>query len=112
MNNAYPVTTPTATAVTIRSLSGRTSYGGKGRIVSALAVTNDGWFAHGGTAQAFPSNATGGLIWKVNEVNVRGLYYVPPGGCFNVQAVKAVAAAAAQQFFFVRWHEIQILFNP
>lgn len=112
MNNVTPVTAPTATALTIRSLSGRI-YGGKGRPVSALTVTNDGWFAHGAEAQSssIPSSITGD-VWRINEAKVRGLYLVPPGGCFNVQAVKAAAQAAAQHFFFIRWHEVQIIFNP
>jgi hypothetical protein len=109
MNNAIPVAAPTATAITIRSLSGRSNYSGKARPVSALAVTNEGWFAHGGQPPAMTAFA--GDNWKVNEVFVRGLYLVPPGGCFSVHAVKAAAAAAAQQFFFVRWHEVQLIWK-
>lgn len=113
MLNVAPIAAPTATALTIRSLSGRT-YGGKARPVSALAVTNDGWFAHGAEAQSSPNAGTGagGFQWKVNECKLRVPYLVTPGGCFSVQAVKAVAAAAAQQFFFIRWHEVQLIFNP
>jgi hypothetical protein len=109
MNNVTPVTAPTATAgITARGVSGKT-YGGKARLVSALAVTNDGWFGHGPTAPLAP--AVAGANWKTNECLVRGLYLVPPGGCFNVQAVKAGAAAAAQQFFFIRWHEVQLIYK-
>lgn len=110
-NNVSPVTAPTATALTMRGLSGN-AYGGKARAVSALTITNDGWFAH-----ATDGNAANGLTgagsfqWRVNEVKCRGLYMVKPGGCFNVQAVKAVAAAAAQQFFFIRWHEVMMIAN-
>lgn len=108
MQNVAPVTAPTATALTKQGLSGNV-YGGKARSVTTLSVTNDGWFAH-----ATDGNAANGLTgagsfqWRVNEVKCRGLYLVKPGGMFNVQAVKAVAAAAAQQFFFVRWHEVQL----
>src|SRR5947209_4968609 len=83
----------------LRSLSGRV-YDGKARTVSGATVVNDGWFAHGAEAQAPLAPAVAGANWKVNEAKVRGLYLVQPGGQFNVQAVKAGAAAAAQQFFF------------
>lgn len=111
MNNVVPVTAPAATALTIRSLSGRV-YGGKARPVTTATVVNDGWFAHGAEAQGTTVTGAGGLQWKVNEAKVKGMYIVTPGGQFNIQAVKAAAAVAAQQFFFVRWHEAQILFNP
>jgi hypothetical protein len=110
MNNVTPVAAPTATALTIRGLSGKV-YGGKARPVTTLAVTNDGWFAHGAEAQAPLAPAVAGANWKINEAKVRGLYLVPPGGAFSVQAVKAGAAAAAQQFFFVRWHEVQVIYR-
>lgn len=106
--NRTPVTAPTDAALSIRSLCGKI-YGGRARTVSAGAVTNEGWFAHGPTATMAP--AVAGANWKVNECNVRGLYLIPPGGMFSVQAVKAAAAAAAQQFFFIRWHEVQVLFK-
>lgn len=106
MQNVVPVAAPTATALTKQGLSGNV-YGGKARSVTTLAVTNDGWFAHG-TLAANVSPAVAGANWKVNEVPARGLYIVKPGGMFNVQAVKAAAAAAAQQFFFIRWHEVQL----
>lgn len=110
-NNVSPVTAPTATALTIRGLSGN-AYGGKARPVSALTVTNDGWFPHASEGNAYNAlTGAGGLQWRVNEVRCKGLYMVKPGGCFNVQAVKAVAAAAAQQFFFIRWHEVMMIAN-
>jgi hypothetical protein len=107
-NNALTVTAPTNASLTIRSLSGR-AYGGKARTVSGATITNDGWFAHGPQSPLAP--AVAGANWKVNEAQVRGLYLVPPGGQFNVIAVKAGAAAAAQQFYFVRWHEVQLIWK-
>ena len=109
-NNVTPVTAPTNANLSIRSLSGKI-YGGKARTVSAATITNDGWFAHGAEAQAPLAPAVAGANWKVNEAKVRGLYLVPPGGMFNVQAVKAGAAAAAQQFFFIRYHEVQLIYR-
>ena len=107
MNNVAPVAAPTATALTIRGMSGNV-YGGKARPVTTLTVTNDGWFPHGAEAQTPLAPAVAGAIWKVNEVKARGQYLVKPGGMFNINAVK-LAAAAAQQFFFIRWHEVQII---
>lgn len=112
MNNARTsiLSAPAATALTVRSMSGKI-YGGNGKPITTATVVNDGWFAHGAEAQstALPA-AAAGAQWKVNEARVRGLYLVPPGGQFNIQAVKASAAAAAQQFFFIRWHEVQLIY--
>jgi len=110
MMNKIPVTAPTDAALSIRSLSGKSGYDGKGRTLSAGAVTNDGWFAHG-TPGAQVAPVAAGANWKVNEVLCRGLYLLPPNGMFSVQAVKAAAAAAAQQFFFIRWHEVQVIWK-
>lgn len=96
-------TPPTDAALAINGLSGR-KYDGYARTVSGATVVNDGWFAHGQQAPLAP--AVAGANWKVNEVLCRGLYVVKPGGQFNIVAVKAGAAAAAQQFYFVRWHKI------
>lgn len=108
-NNITPVTAPANAALSVRSLSGRSSYGGKARTVAAGTVTNDGWFGHGPTAAMAPVAA--GANWKVNETLCKGLYLVPPGGMFNVVAVKAAASAAAQQFYFVRWHEVTLTYQ-
>ena len=114
MNNKVSgqgITKPTAVAMTgPTSFSGRSAYDGKAVLATGLTVTNDGWFPHGAEAQAPLAPAVAGAIWKVNEAKVRGLYLVPPGGMFSTQVVK-LAAAAAQQFPFVRWHEIVLPFK-
>lgn len=92
-----------------RSLSAKPNYAGSGSLLRAATVVNDGWTAHGVGGQM--AAAAAGAQWKVNEVQARGLYLVPPGGSFSVQAVKAAAAAAAQQFFFIRWHEVQLIWK-
>ena len=109
MNNRTPVTAPTDAALSIRSLSGKI-YGGKARTVAAGSVTNEGWFPHGTPGSQMAAVAAG-ANWKVNEVLCRGLYLVAPGGMFSVVAVKAAAAAAAQQFYFVRFHEVLIVYK-
>jgi hypothetical protein len=91
---------------TSQSLSGKGAYGGAAIFRSAATVVNDGWYPHQ-TLGAMAA-AAAGANFKVNEVFVRGLYIVPPGGSFSFAAVKAAAAAALQQFPFIRWHEVQL----
>lgn len=90
-----------------RSLSGRNANPGNVAIARGQTVVNDGWFAHGTVGSM--AAAVAGANWKVNEVNAEGLYLVPPGCAFSVQAVKAAAAAALQQFFFIRYHAVQMI---
>lgn len=112
MNNKRTSTAPSGgtAETTFISLSGRPNYAGTGTVKRGATVTNDGWTPHG-TPGAQMAAAAAGANWKVNEATVRGLYLVPPGGAFSVQAVKAAAAASAQQFFFIRWHEVQVIWK-
>lgn len=91
---------------TIQSLSGKGTYGGTGILRSAATVVNDTWFPH--ETLGSMAAAAAGANFKVNEVKARGLYIVPPGGTFSIAAVKAAAAAALQQFAFIRWHEVRL----
>lgn len=92
------------TSSNINSLSGKGNYGGAGVLRSGATVVNDVWFPHG---QLFTlaSPTLAGNVFVVTEAQVRGLYIVPPGGTFSLHVVKSAAAAAAQQFGFIRWHE-------
>lgn len=112
MLNQRGSTAPSAGTVetAARSLSGRIS--NQSNVVARRGgtVVNDGWFPHGLVGPQLAA-AAAGSAWKVNEAQVRGLYIVPPQGAFSIQAVK-VAAAAAQQFFFIRYHEAQIIILP
>lgn len=94
----------------VRSLIARSSYDGNAVLRRGATVVNDVWFPHG-TPGAQMAAAVAGANWKVNECAVRGLYLIPPGGAFNWIAVKAAAAAASQQFYFVRWHEVQLIYK-
>lgn len=91
---------------TVQSLSGKGTYGGAAILRSAATVVNDNWFPH--QTLGSMAAAAAGANFKVNEVFPRGLYIVPPGGSFSFAAVKAAAAAALQQFAFIRWHEVML----
>lgn len=93
----------------VRSLSGRANYGGSAVALRAATMVNDTWFPHQ-TIGAMAA-AAAGANFKINECIVRGMYLVPPGGAFNIAAVKAAAAAALQQFYFIRWHEVQLIYK-
>lgn len=101
-----PVATPTDAALTIRSLSGRNAYAGRGRTTVNAAVTNDGWFPIGTSAPA--ATAAAGSAWKVVDIPLNGIYIVPPGAQFCVHAAK-VAATASQIHFSITWHEVQLI---
>lgn len=93
----------------LKSLSGRAA---AASIITALrgsTVVNDGWFPHATAGQM--AAAAAGANWKVNEAAVRGMYIVPPGAAFSIQAVKAAAAAALQQFFYIRFHRAQLVWK-
>lgn len=101
-----PVAAPTDAALTFRSLSGRNAYSGRARTTVNASVTNDGWFAIGTSAPV--AAAVAGSAWKCIDIPLNGVYIVPPGGQFCVQAAK-VAATAGQMQFSIRWHEVQMI---
>lgn len=108
MMNTAGVTPPTDGGQGKISMSGAGAYAGLARTTASLAVTNNGWFPHGPTAMMAP--AVAGANWKINECVVDGLYVVQPQSLFSICAVKAAAAAAAQQFYFIHWFEMQLPF--
>jgi hypothetical protein len=92
------------------SMSGRKAIDAAVSALRGATVVNNNWFPHS-TEGAQMAAAAAGAQWKVNEARVRGLYFVRPGSAFSIQAVKAAAAAALQQFFFVRFHCVQTLWK-
>lgn len=102
-----PVTAPTdATAMTIRSLSGR-AYGGRARkLQGGTPVTDNGWYRYG-SSNCTSQVAVAGSTWRTTEVDMRGMILVPPGAMFAIHGVK-LAASTAQLFGVIRWHEIQL----
>lgn len=90
------------------SLAGKGSYNGAGVLRSGGTVVNNIWFPHGTLYQS-QSPTLAGDIFKVYEAAVRpGMYIVAPGAAFSFTAVKSVAAAASQVFYFIRWHEVYL----
>lgn len=106
MLNKPPVTAPTDAGLLIRSLSGRT-YGGRARTLHAGSVTDDGWFPAGNSVAV--AAAAAGSGWKQTDVNLNGMYIVPPGGAFNVAACKISGAGSNQCLYTIRWHEVQLI---
>lgn len=98
----------TDAALSIRSMSGRV-YSGRAKTTTGGATTFGGiWYPHGPSAPIAPAAAGSG--WKATDIPVRGLYLLPPQGRFALHAVK-IAGAATQCVFFVRWHEVQIIYK-
>lgn len=110
MMSVGAITAPTDAALTKASLSGRTAGQTKARTVAgATVLATDVWTPHGPSAPG--ATAFAGGVWRVHECPVRGLYLVQPGGQFNV-AVAKTAATASQIRYFIRWHEVQLIWTP
>lgn len=93
---------------TISSLSGKGTYAGAGVLRSGGTVVNNNWFPHGVLYDG-QSPTLAGMVFKAHEAAVRpGLYVVSPGAAFSFAAIKSAAQAAAQMFYFVRWHEVYL----
>lgn len=98
-----PVTAPTDAALTIRSLSGRYSYGGRVRTVATSTTLANRWEAIGNMA-GWPAIA--GTAWNAVDIPLLGRYVIPPGASFTITASEITATASAFRFA-IRWHEIQ-----
>lgn len=106
MMSVGKLATPTDSALTRASLSGRAANGSSARTVAgATTLAADVWSPHGPAGPG--ATAFAGAVWRATEANVQGLYFVRPGGQFNVAAAKSVATAA-QLRYFIRWHEVQM----
>lgn len=101
-------TAPTDAGLVKASLSGRPASATSAKVAAgATTLAADVWTPHGPSAPA--NTAFAGAVWRVHESPVRGLYLVRPGGMFSIAAAKTVATAS-QIRYFVRWHEVQIIF--
>jgi len=95
-------------ATAVKSLSGRSSYGGSAVVRAGATVVNDGWMSLG-SSEPFVG-AIAGDIWKTKDVPLAGLFLVPPGSAFNLHVTK-VAATASQLQVGIRFHEVTLIYK-
>lgn len=104
-------TAPTDATNAKGSLSGKGTYNGKARIALSQTVVGSAWMALGTT----PSHGIGGTYASnantTMEVILDGLLIIPATGELNLACVEATAAAAAQMFYTVIWHEVTMPVN-
>jgi len=98
-----PMATPTDAALTIRSLSGRYSYGGRVRTVASSTTLANRWMPLGQIPNV--SAAIAGSAWAQADIDVLGRFVVPPGGAFTLTASEVTATASTFRFC-IRWHEV------
>lgn len=99
----------TDAALVKASLNGRNPSGSNARTGAAqTTLATDVWTPHGPSAPA--NTAFAGAVWRVHEYQAKGLYLVRPGGMFNVACAKTVATGS-QIRYFIRWHEVQLIYK-
>ena len=98
-----PMTAPTDAALTIRSLNGRYSYGGRVRTVASSTTLANRWEAIGQISNG--TAAIAGSAWVQADIDLGGRFIVPPGGAFTLTASEVTATASTFRFC-IRWHEV------
>jgi hypothetical protein len=103
------VATGTDVTANLKSLSGRSNYGGKAKVLAASTVVDNGWSTVGNPTPF----ATGfaGALWRTGDIKIDGLYIVPPGATYSIHFVE-LAAAASQMQAGIRFHEAQLIIIP
>ena len=107
MLNKPPIGAPTDLALAIASSMGKT-YGGRARTF-ITTVVDDGWMPCGSTPPVGATTLTNS-VFKTQDVYLGGLYIVPPGSAFSIQACQ-VGSGALSCFFTIRWHEMGLLWK-
>lgn len=100
-----PMAAPTDAALTIRSLSGRYSYGGRARTVASSTTLANRWdclHTQNGTSAVIAGGA-----WTTTDSDVLGKFIITPGSAFTLSAAEVTATASTFRFC-IRWHELQI----
>lgn len=98
-----PMTAPTDAALTIRSLNGRYSYGGRVRTVATSTTIANRWKPIGMIPNV--TAAIAGSAWAQADIDLLGKFIIPPGGAFTLTASEVTATASTFRFC-IRWHEI------
>ena len=78
------MTAPTADITAIKSMSGKTNYGGSAKFDIGATVVNDGWFPWGDGKDV---EATGTLGGNQSSVPVGGRLIVPPSAGLSIHVV-------------------------
>lgn len=101
MINKSAKTLPSGSVLTPFGLAGH-NYQGRGSVVLAATVTDDGWHPLGnsvvGPASQIGLNA---------DIPVKGLYVIPPGGLFSIAALANTASTVTTKIG-IRWHEVAL----
>lgn len=92
---------PAGSTLVQRGLSGK-AYGGKGAVVLAATVTDDGWVPLGPSVPGPASQIGMSFDYEVN-----GLYIVPPGGLFSMAALANTVTTITVRMG-LRWHEVPL----
>lgn len=100
-----PMATPTDAALAIRSLSGRYTYGGRGRTVATSTTLTNRWESIGQIPN--PTAAIAGGVWSQADIPLLGRFIIPPGAAFTLHASEVTATASTFRFS-IRWHEIMM----
>lgn len=98
-----PMTPPTDAALTIRSLSGKYSYGGRVRTVASSTTLANRWEAIGMIPNTTADIA--GSRWVGADIDLLGRFIIAPGSAFTL-SVSEVTATASTFRLVIRWHEI------
>jgi hypothetical protein len=98
-----PMATPTDAALTIRSLNGRYSYGGRARTVATSTTLANRWEPLGQIPNT--TAAIAGSAWAQADIDLLGRFVVPPGAAFTLTASEITATASTFRFC-IRWHEV------
>lgn len=98
-----PMATPTDAALTIRSLNGKYSYGGRARTVATGTTLANRWEPIGNIMNG--AAAIAGSAWSQADIDLLGRFIIPPGGAISLTASEVTATASTFRFC-IRWHEV------
>jgi hypothetical protein len=100
-----PMATPSAAALAMVSLSGKSNYAGRARPVATSTTLANRWDNIGNSPPG--AAAIAGSAWQQSDIPLLGKYIVTPGAAFTVTASEITNTASTFRFT-IRWHEIQI----
>jgi hypothetical protein len=103
MLNPPTIVAPASAGIALRSLSGKSNYGGKAVFAAGLSsLINSGWMPWG---TSYNEVGTTNLMTQL-DIPVNGSIIVPPQGMLNMSVLANAATGTIQ--LGVRWHEVQL----